>query len=215
MSQNPYQLNRSTYDRITPQFAQIYGSMTPDLLDAVQRLLATVMRLPAQSGPARILDLGCGAGRDLAWFYAQAQTQDGLSCFGADLSSGMLTEARQVTGAALCQADMRFLGFAPRSVAGIWCVAALLHLPKAEAPRALAEMARVLVPGGGLYISVQKGSGEGNEPTHYDASLDRFYAKYELDEISTLLAQAGFRILAQCENFRGRHWLWFDAALAE
>lgn len=209
MSQTPYQLNRSTYDRIAPQFAQVYASMTPDLIDAAQRLCS---RLGPR--PARLLDLGCGAGRDLAWFYAQAQTQQGLACFGADLSTGMLSEARQVTGAPLCQADMRFLGFAPRSFAGIWCVAALLHLPKAEAPRALAEMARVLVPGGGLYISVQKGSGEGNEPTPYDASLDRFYARYELDEISTLLAQAGFSILAQGENFRGRHWLWFDAALA-
>ena len=34
MPQNPYQLNRSTYDRIAPQFAQVYGSMTPDLVAA-------------------------------------------------------------------------------------------------------------------------------------------------------------------------------------
>ena len=87
----------------------------------------------------------------------------------------MLSQARQVTRVPLCQMDMRFLGFASNKFQAVWCCAALLHLPKAEAPGALAEIARVLFSGGFFSLSVQKGSGEVLERNPYFGDDERFF----------------------------------------
>ncbi len=196
-------LNRSAYDQLAAHFAQVNAAMPPELEAAAGRLLARVTERGSQ---APILDLGCGTGRDLAWFAAH-----GMKALGCDLSTGMLAQARQVTRAPLCQMEMRSLGWASNSFQAVWCCAALLHLPKREAPRALAEIARVLLPGGDLFLSIQKGSGEVIERAPYPGEIERFFARYEPDEMAALLEQAGFQLLARRENIDGRHWLWFEA----
>lgn len=204
MPNTPFDLNRAAYDQIAPQYARKNSTFSEYMLAAAERMLVNV-----SGSPLPILDLGCGAGRDLSWFETH-----GARAMGADLSTGMLALARQAAHSPLAQMDMRFLGFESASFAGVWCIAALLHLPHAFAPVALAEMARVLAPGGSLYLCVQKGSGEGNEPTPYDENIQRFYASYESEEMSAYLHQAGFTILNTGENFRNRPWLWFDAQKA-
>jgi ubiquinone/menaquinone biosynthesis C-methylase UbiE len=203
--------NRDAYDKIAPRFAEINAAMPGELKEQAGRLIA---RLPA--APARILDLDCGAGRDIAWFEALEQQM-----FGADLSRGMLNQARLVTRAPLIQMDMRFLGFVPSIFQAVWCCAALLHLPKNQAPAALLEISRVLVPGGFLSLSVQKGAGEGLErcmydrPIEYGGEIERFFARYEQSEMAALLEEAGFTILQQGENTGSRLWLWYDACKAK
>ena len=204
---SPIDQNRSAYDHIAQRYAEINAAMPGEVAEQAGRLLA---RLPA--APARILDLCCGAGRDLAWFKAHDRHM-----FGVDLSRGMLNQACQVTQAPLSQMDMRLLGFAPAVFQAVWCCAALLHLPKIQVPGALAEISRVLVPGGLLSLSVQKGTGEGFErilydrPIEYDGVIERFFARYEQGEMAALLEQAGFTILQQGENTGTRLWLWYDA----
>jgi ubiquinone/menaquinone biosynthesis C-methylase UbiE len=194
-------LNRSAYDCLAPRFAEVHTAMPPDLAEAAGRLLDRL-----GSPPALLLDLGCGTGRDLAWLDAH-----GAPGFGADLSRGMLAQAQQVTSRPVCQMDMLFLGFASGCFRAVWCCAALLHLPKREAPHALSEMSRVLVPGGFLSLSIQKGSEETLERDSYTGSVERFFAHYEPAEMTALLEEAGFLILAQGENISGRYWVWFDA----
>jgi ubiquinone/menaquinone biosynthesis C-methylase UbiE len=196
-----HSLNRTAYDRIAPRFAEVNKEMPSNLAASASRLIDRSASLP---GP--ILDLGCGAGRDLAWFDLHD-----APAIGADLSQGMLAQARQATIRPVYQMDMLSLGFASGCFRAIWCCAALLHLPKSEAPLALAEMARVLIPGGALSLSIQKGSGEGTECDPYTGAAERFFARYEPDEMTDLLVKAGFLVLAQGENIFKRHWLWFDA----
>jgi ubiquinone/menaquinone biosynthesis C-methylase UbiE len=199
---SPIHLNQNTYDQIAPLFAERNAAISGDLEAQALRLLE---RLPPG---ARILDLGCGPGRDLAWLEAHDRC-----VFGADLSRGMLRQARQVTRAPLCQMDMRSLGFPPAAFQGVWCCAALLHLPKNLLPGALAEIARVLVPGGFLSLTVQMGDGEGIEPVPYQNSLERFFARYQPSEMEFFLEQGGFTILQHGESIYARHWLWYDNAL--
>ena len=197
---SPNDQNRHAYDQFAPLFAEKNAAMPAELAAQARRLLQRLT-----PGPARLLDLGCGAGRDLAWFEAR-----GCPGIGSDLSRGMLDQARRVTCAPLCQMDMRLLAFAPASFQAVWCCAALLHLPKIDLPHTLAEIARVLVPGGFFSLSVQKGDSEGFERSPYGGDVERFFARYQPDEMAALLEQAGFTILDRGENVSGRHWLWFD-----
>lgn len=198
MDRDPIDINRRTYDAIAASFAARRANMVGGLIEIITRLKA---RVPAGEW---VLDLGCGAGRDLAWMEAA-----GMRAVGADLSAGMLAEARKITRAGLWQMEMRWLGFAGQCFAAVWCDAALLHLPKQQVPAALAEVARVLVPGGRFFVLVQQGSGEGLE-TNETEHATRFYARYQAEELAQLLEQAGFHIIEQGAYENGRTWLWYE-----
>ncbi len=196
-----FDVNRSTYDRIAQRFAQINAMMPPNLIAGAEKMLNYL------DGPDQLLlDLGCGTGRDLAWFQAHR-----LPVIGADLSLGMLREAQQVTQAALFQTNLLWQGFATSLFSGVWCIAALLHLPKALAPQALLEIRRILKPGGWLYLSLQKGDDEGFESASYGVPSERFFARYQPGEVQTLLLKAGFSLKEMGENVGSRHWIWFIA----
>ncbi|MCI0476889.1 MAG: class I SAM-dependent methyltransferase, partial [Anaerolineales bacterium] len=119
-----------TYDAIAAEFARdTWNIRLARALDSFARDL-----IPA----ARVLDLGCGPGRDI-----ELLRQRGYHVVGADLSLGMLREARARVGGALWCGDMRDLGCASQAFDGVWLCATLLHLPRVDAPRALAEVRRV------------------------------------------------------------------------
>jgi SAM-dependent methyltransferase len=203
MDPDPSQVNRQTYDQIAGQFAARTAHMDAWLIGRTSRLVEQL-----RPG-ARILDVGCGPGRDLRWFI-----ENGVHAFGVDLSNGMLLEARRVQRSALGQMEMRRLAFASGSFAGVWCNAALLHLPKTEVPKALAEISRVLAPGGIFILSLQKGNGEGFE-TGQNENTVRYFARYTPQEMEQFLAQAGFLVLRQDEYEYGRTWIWFETVQSQ
>src|SRR5688500_737378 len=192
---------QAAYDQIAPH----YAARNSELRDGLIALAAQFLELTEQTG--HILDLGCGAGRDMLWFESQ-----GASVVGVDLSSGMLTHARQLVRGLLVQADMLKLPFPPGHFRGVWCMASLLHLPKAEAPTALAEIRRVLTPGGTLSLGLHEGEGETWEVNPYHSTTERFFSRYQLPEVEDMLTSAGFRLLLKGSPTAGpRDWLRFLA----
>jgi SAM-dependent methyltransferase len=189
------------YDRIAPTFAATNAAMPASLVALGERFLALA------GVNARVLDLGCGAGRDMTWLESR-----GARMIGADLSRGMLAETRARASGALVRMDMRQLGFGMARFDGVWCMAALLHLPKAEAPIAMREMKRALRPGGALLLALQAGDSEGWEPAPY-GPVERFFARYARDEAERMIEQAGFAIQhTQINAASDRTWLQFLAA---
>jgi ubiquinone/menaquinone biosynthesis C-methylase UbiE len=178
-----------SYDRTAASFAE--KNYQIEMLEQKARFTGL---LPAGERPA-LLDLGCGPGRDTLYFG-----QQGYAVVGADLSAGMLAEAvRRVPGGGFVQADMRCLPFATNSFGGIWACASLLHLPRPDAPLALAEMARVLSPGGALFLGVKRGFDE-SWRGHEDDELRFFFTYYLPSEIWDKVAEAGFEVRAIAEN---------------
>ena len=103
---------------------------------------------------ARILDAGCGSGRD-----AKAFSEMGYEVEAFDASAELVGLARQHTGLPVKQ--MRFEEVTEvERYDGIWCCASLLHVPLAELPGVMAQLAKALKPGGVWYLSFKYGSGE-------------------------------------------------------
>jgi SAM-dependent methyltransferase len=100
---------------------------------------------------ARVLDYGCGYGRTLGEL-AQAGYQNVV---GVDFSAGMLARCRQeFPQVSLVRNDEGSLPFESDSLDAVLLFATLTCIPQNEAQRALiAEVERVLRPGGLLYIS--------------------------------------------------------------
>jgi ubiquinone/menaquinone biosynthesis C-methylase UbiE len=95
-----------------------------------------------------LIDLSCGAGRWLT--HARRQ---GAAVFGADICREMLTQASQKAGlpGRLAMADTRAAPFADRCADVAICALSLGHISPIEP--AVAELARIVRPGGTLVIS--------------------------------------------------------------
>jgi SAM-dependent methyltransferase len=100
---------------------------------------------------ARVLDYGCGYGRTLREM-AQAGYRN---IIGVDFSAAMLRRCRQASPrVSLVRNEGRTLPFKSESLDAVLLFATLTCIPQNEAQRALiAEVERVLRPGGLLYIS--------------------------------------------------------------
>lgn len=193
---------QAAYDETADEYAARYGGDFPGLDDWRARFLARVK----EGEP--ILEVGCGPGRDMAWLEAQ-----GWPVVGVDLSVGMLARARTLARGPLAQMDMRQLAFPAKCFGGVWCLASLLHLPKADASLALGEMRRVLTPGGALMLAIQEGEGEGWETSPYGRAVGRFFARYSQEEAEAMLVRAGFNVRERGRNeSRARVWLQFLAS---
>lgn len=103
---------------------------------------------------ARILDAGCGSGRDAKAFSAM-----GYDVEAFDASAELVALARQHSGLPVEQKRFEDVTEVER-YDGIWCCASLLHVPLVELPEVLARLARALKPGGVWYLSFKYGSGE-------------------------------------------------------
>jgi SAM-dependent methyltransferase len=102
----------------------------------------------------RILDVGCGTGRDSAHFGSKGFEIDAI-----DVSASMLRIARS-RGVCARLLPMQSLD-ATASYDGIWASASLLHVPKSEIRQVLRRLLRALRPCGVMFISLREGRGEG------------------------------------------------------
>lgn len=120
---------------------------------------------------ARILDAGCGSGRD-----TKAFSERGYEVEAFDASPALATRARQLTGKSVEVMRFRELNTVEK-YDGIWCCASLLHVPENELSDVMARLARALKPGGVWYLSFKYGRGErvkdGRRFTDMDEALLR------------------------------------------
>jgi SAM-dependent methyltransferase len=99
---------------------------------------------------ARVLDLGCGNGIPAT----RALCDLGLQVIGVDFSAVQLRRARRlVPAAALVQADMAALEFAPGSLDAVVAFYALIHVPLAD-QRALFPRIRAWLREDGLFLGI-------------------------------------------------------------
>lgn len=114
-------------------------------LDARLRRFAGLWR--ACAAPARWLDAGCGAGT-----YARLLQAAGARVVGVDYSCPTLAKARSRSDSAIgfAAADVRRLPFRSHAFDGVLCFGVMQAL--GETTPALAELARVVKPGGELWV---------------------------------------------------------------
>lgn len=135
------------YEDNAEQFAQ--DTLTVDMSELHERFLA---KLPPSS---RILDAGCGAGRDAAVFL-----QLGYQVEAFDASPKLVKIAKEVSGIHVQLST--FLNFSSdQPFAGIWACASLLHVPARNMSATIKHLAELLQPKGVMYVSFKYGEDEG------------------------------------------------------
>jgi SAM-dependent methyltransferase len=143
-----------------------------------------------------ILDLGCGPGH-VAAFLAER----GAQVEGADLSPEMIAEARaRFPALVFTVADMFALPHAAGSLAGIVAFYAIVHVPTAELSGALAEMHRVLAPGGALALSFHIGTEHKHVDELFGCATSLDFVFHEPAAVVAALAAAKFTLEARLER---------------
>ncbi|MFT6388448.1 MAG: SAM-dependent methyltransferase [Cellvibrionaceae bacterium] len=133
------------------------------------------------AGPHRILDFGCGPGRDLVAFTAL-----GAEVVGLDGSEAFCEMAREASGCIVLQQNFLALNLLANTYDGIFANASLFHVPTQELPRILSELNGTLKPNGILLSSNPRGNDE------QSLQGERFGAYHSPETWTALLQQAQF-----------------------
>jgi SAM-dependent methyltransferase len=131
--------------------------------------------------PFRVLDVGCGPGRDLAHFRAL-----GHEAVGLDGSARFVEMARAASGCEVLHQSFLDLSLEPARFDGIFANASLFHVPTQELARVLAALRDALVLRGVLFCSNPRGS----DTEGY--SGERFGAYHSLETWRKQVTAAGF-----------------------
>jgi SAM-dependent methyltransferase len=187
MPSRPLNDVEASYDRVAGEYAlRISDELEHKPLDRqlLDRFAAEVGGL----GP--VCDLGCGPGHVARYLHDR-----GVDVTGLDLSPAMVEQARRLNpGIAFRQGNMLALDVEDGAWGGIAAFYSIIHVPRVQVPVALAEMNRVLRPGGLLLLAFHVG----DETVHLDdwwgqpVTLDFHFIRP--DAMAASLKSAGFAI---------------------
>jgi SAM-dependent methyltransferase len=130
------------YDASAVSFRE--GTRDHDVSQNYAAFLGAIVGPP----PFVLLDLGCGPGRDLAYFRSL-----GHEAVGLDGSASFVEMARAATGCEVLHQSFLGLSLAAARFHGVFANASLFHVPAQELPRVLGELRDALVDGGVLFSS--------------------------------------------------------------
>lgn len=147
----------------------------------------------------KIIDIGCGGGRDAEWFVA-----NGYDYTGIDASASMIELAKaKKLQAQFLVCDFYRLKFARNSYDGFWAACSLVHVPKNELGSVLDQIKKIIKRGAIGFIAVKEGSGEVMQEWR-DSGQKRFFVYYLQQEFQDILENKGFKILEKSRRPPGQ-----------
>ena len=168
--------------RYKEQTTEAYDQLAADLVTGFDHYFQSSARLEADRfleglrQGALVLDLGCGGG--VASSYL---AQRGCVTVSADLSGEMVRACRRSGLGNVVQLDLEDLPFARQAFDAVWAHTSLIHVPKERLARALEGVARVLKPGGTLFVALREGGSQGYEG---QPGTERWFSNYGADEFA-------------------------------
>lgn len=192
-----------TYDKISRDYADI--NYQPEFWFDEFEIFKKM--LPGN----KILDIGCGTGRDAILF-----TMRGYDYLGIDASTGMLKVAKtKAPNAKFMKADFYSLNGKFKNFDGFWAAASILHVPKNKVKSVLKSFRKTIKDNGAGFISLKPKLNSLDEQIlpdkRYKNSM-RFFAYYTKPEFKKLLNESGFRVIKATEKLElpdNKNWLCF------
>jgi SAM-dependent methyltransferase len=104
---------------------------------------------------ARVLDVGCGSGRDMRWLSGK-----GFEVTGFERSPGMADLAKKNAGCPVIMGDFETYDFASLAADGIILSGSLVHVPHGRLLSVIENVAAALIAPGHIFLSLKEGRGK-------------------------------------------------------
>ena len=162
---------------------------------------------------ARVLDVGCGSGRDLLWLESR-----GFVATGFERSQGLAALARAYSGCPVMAGDFETYDFSSLRADAVMCCGSLVHVPHKRLQWVLKNILHAFPPGekspvsdGGpgqiMYISLKEGRGASTD----DRGRTFFY--WQDQELRSVFAGLGFGVMdflrSPSADGEGKSWLGY------
>ncbi len=179
-------MTREELDRIARATLEHYDQRAGDFWRGtkdhdVSQNLDELLRHIEGAPPFRILDLGCGPGRDL-----KALASLGHIAVGLEGSARFAAMAREYSRCEVLEQDFLRLDLPQADFDGVFANAALFHVPGQELPRVLQELRGAIKPRGVLFSSNPHGNNEEGW------NRGRYGAYHDWETWRRFLTEAGF-----------------------
>jgi SAM-dependent methyltransferase len=158
----------------------------------------------------RVLDVAGGDG-----YWAGQARKRGAHAVSIDLARPKMVFGRQLAHApALVEGDALRLPFRDGGFDRVMSICAIEHFD--DGPRSLAEMARVLAPGGELVMSADAITRASEFPRLFGVHCQRYAVKhtYTHKRLTELLAEHGLDVVEHSYQFRGQRAEHFYLAMS-
>lgn len=200
MSENLRQTTVDSYNNSAQALAEYFRGIGPR-----EYYIDKAIELAGSLDNPRILEIGCGDGRD-----AKAVARRTTNYLGIDISEKMVGLAREhVPEGQFEVADVAEYEF-PDNLDVILAFASILHLNKRELAAVFGRAAKALRPGGIFYIST-KYRPSYSEEIKQDQFGKRLFYFYNTDEIAEL-AGPNYEVAESWREIHG-HTDWVEIAL--
>ena len=178
---------QSSYDALAEEYAKRFSNE----LDQRPRERELLERFAARCGNQGLIsDLGCGPGHIASYIR---RFNPGV--FGLDFSLGTLIQARgRHPEIVFIQGDMLALPLAPGKLGGIVAFYSIIHFASGQVDRSLAEMKRVLRPGGHLLLGFHVGTGTVHVEEELGVAVDLEATFFTSDDLVSRLERMGLTI---------------------
>lgn len=140
----------------------------------------------------KVLDLGCGFGRELAVFV-----EKGYDTYGIDGSKELLKLAKKRAPKAKTKLmDLKnALPYEDTFLDGVWARNSLHHLEPNELSNAFLEIKRILKPNGILFIEWKEGKEPKVTKEEIAKGRERYYNLMMKKELVKLINDSGFKVI--------------------
>ena len=130
----------------------------------------------------RILDLGCGSGRDTLYFKKLGYVVDAID--GSEELCKLATQYTKIPVKCMKFNELDMLD----SYDGIWACSSLVHIKKKELIDVLKKISKALKEDGILYVALKNGIGE-------ETIKGRYFSYIEKDEFEKISNSLGFKLI--------------------
>lgn len=182
-----------TYDASAQALAEYFKGIGPRIED-IERAIELA------PGHGRVVEIGCGDGRDAKEIVARTGWYEGFD------PSGQLLEIARKTlpQTSFKQADALSYQY-PENLDVVYAFASLLHLPKDDLQSVFARVAAALRSGGIFYISLKERS-KYEEEVKRDAYGERMFYYYTPDIIREFAGEPYESVYEDHQRFGNTDW---------
>ena len=133
---------------------------------------------------AKILDIGCGSGRDMLWLKNK-----GYKLTGFEQSHGLAQLAQNYSGCSVVEGDFNTFDFSSLSFDALLLIGAMVHITKSNFPKVFKSTRNALSLGGLILITMKEGIGISSNPD------GRIFTLWQKTDLETIFFNDNLRIL--------------------